>query len=144
MDMPDITVVSSPTSSHINGQIPSTMQPTPSATSHAHPVVISAHEVEEREIEWLWNPYVALAKLCMLDGDLGTGKTLLATVLAACVSRGYMLPGQDGTLTESPGEPGITLFVAAEDDISDTLKPRLRQAGADESKVKFINTVIDT
>jgi hypothetical protein len=76
-------------------------------------------------------------------GIPGTGKTLWATVLAACVSRGYMLPGQDGTLTESPGEPGITLFVAAEDDISDTLKPRLRQAGADESKVKFIDTIIN-
>jgi archaellum biogenesis ATPase FlaH len=143
MDMPEITAVSSPTPAHTNGQSPHSMPSSPSATPHAHAVVISAHEVEERAIRWLWPPYVALAKLCVLDGDPGTGKTLLATVLAACVSRGKKLPGKDGQLTESPGEPGITLFVAAEDDIADTLKPRLRQAGADESKIKFIDTVRD-
>src|SRR5205823_3249021 len=129
------------TVNHTNGQAPHPTQPLQQETPRTHAVVIEADKVEERAIEWLWKPYVALGKLCLMDGEPGTGKTLLATVLAACVSQGYALPGQDGTLTESPGEPGITLFVAAEDDISDTLKPRLRQAGADERKVKFINDI---
>src|SRR5712691_8402562 len=122
-----------------NGHVPPAQEePLRPETPRAHAVVISADEVEEREVEWLWKPYVALGKLCLLDGEPGTGKTLWATALAACVSQGYTLPGQDGTLTESPGAPGMTLIVAAEDDISDTLKPRLRRAGADQSRVKII------
>ena len=138
-----ITAVSTPPTAH-NGQAPPHVREEPSQpeTPRDHAVVISADEVHEREVEWLWKPYVALGKLCLLDGEPGTGKTLWATALAACVSQGYTLPGQDGTLTESPGEPGMTLFVAAEDDIGDTLKPHLRQADADQSKVKFIDTIV--
>ena len=142
MSAQETTPFSVPTPAH-NGHVPPAQEePLRPETPRAHAVVISADEEDEREVEWLWKPYVAIGKLCLLDGEPGTGKTLWATALAACVSQGYALPGQDGTLTESPGEPGITLIVAAEDDISDTLKPRLRRAGADQSRVKIINTIV--
>jgi DNA repair protein RadA/Sms len=95
--------------------------------------------VQTRPIAWLWFPYLALGKLCILDGDPGVGKTLFATQLAANVSRGYPMPDQHGLPTLSCGDPGIVIFIATEDDLEDTVKPRLEQAGADCTKVKAFN-----
>ena len=38
-----------------------------------------------------------------------------------------------------PATPGIVIFIATEDDLEDTVKPRLEQAGADCTKVKAFN-----
>src|SRR4029450_6271719 len=54
-------------------------------------------------------------------------------------SRGHPMPDQDGKPTLSPGEPGVVIFIATEDDLEDTVKPRLEQAGADCTKVKAFN-----
>jgi AAA domain len=110
--------------------------------TRGHAVVVSMDEVEEREIDWLWNPYIALGKLCLLDGDPGTGKTGLACMLASAVSRGYPMPDQTGRPTVPTGEPGITLIVAAEDDLADTWKKRLRLADADMSKIKVLDHIV--
>ena len=114
---------------------PSTTDP----TSAPGPVVISMDEITGRPIEWLWYPYLAFGKLCVLDGDPGVGKTLFATQLAANVSRGHPMPDQQGKMTLSCGDPGIVIFLATEDDLEDTIKPRLERAGADCRKVKVFN-----
>src|SRR4030095_15665309 len=103
------------------------------------PLVTHMETVQTRPIAWLWFPYLALGKLCILDGDPGVGKTLFATQLAANVSRGYPMPDQHGLPTLSCGDPGIVIFIATEDDLEDTVKPRLEQAGADCTKVKAFN-----
>jgi len=108
----------------------------------AHAVMVTMEDVTERPIEWLWEPYLAIGKLCLLDGDPGTGKTGAASIIAAAVSRGYPLPDQQGKPTVSTGEPGIVLMIAAEDDLEDTLKKRLRLAGADMTKIMVLNEVV--
>ena len=115
----------------------------PEAPVVAHAIVIHMDEVEERPIDWLWEPYVVLGKLCLLDGDPSAGKTGAAGLLAACVSRGYAMPDQTGKLTMPTGEPGMVLIVAAEDDLGDTFKKRLRLAGADMTKIKVVNDIIN-
>jgi hypothetical protein len=119
---------------HRNG----TGAPAPSRPK-AHPVVIAMETVTARSIDWLWYPYLALGKLCILDGDPGVGKSLFATQLAANVSQGHPMPDQQGQMTLSCGDPGIVVFIATEDDLEDTVKPRLEKAGADCSKVKVFN-----
>ena len=116
----------------------------PIEAPRAHAVVISMEEVVERPIEWLWEPYVAIGKLCLLDGDPGTGKTGSASILMSAVSRGYPMPDQHGNPTIPTGEPGMVLIVAAEDDLEDTLKKRLRLTDADMSKIKVLNDIITT
>src|SRR5579859_2400912 len=41
---------------------------------------------------WLWPQRLSLAALNLLDGDHGTGRSLLVTQLAACVSSGSSMP----------------------------------------------------
>ena len=94
--------------------------------------------VERQPITWLWWPYIALGKLSMLDGEPGTGKGHVTTQLAASLSRGYPLPGQDGRPTLGTGGAHTTVFLSLEDGLADTLGPRLDAAGADSSKIHVL------
>jgi hypothetical protein len=77
-------------------------------------------------IDWLWPGYIPAGKLTLLDGDPDRGKSLITVDLAARLSRGRALP--DGTA----GGPVVrSLFLQAEDDPHDTLRPRLEAANAD-------------
>ena len=49
-------------------------------------------EVVEEWVEWLWEGRIPLAKLTVLDGDPGTGKSALTIDLAARVSTGRDMP----------------------------------------------------
>jgi Domain of unknown function (DUF3854) len=40
----------------------------------ARPQVVTMSDVNREPIRWLWWPYIAIAKICMLDGDPGIGK----------------------------------------------------------------------
>ena len=82
-------------------------------------------EIEMKPIRWLWFEYLACGKLHILAGAPGTGKTSLAMTLAAIVTTGGRWP--DGTRAQQ----GNVLVISAEDDCSDTLKPRLLAAGGD-------------
>ena len=50
--------------------------------------LVSMASVEPEEVRWLWEPYIPLGKLTLLEGDPGLGKTWLLLALAAAVSRG--------------------------------------------------------
>lgn len=87
-------------------------------------------EIEEKPIEWFWEPYIPLGRLSMLGGDPGAGKSFITTELAATLSKGGCFPGD-----KEPHEAGNTLMLAVEDDPADTIKPRLRNLSADLSKI---------
>lgn len=107
-------------------------------TPARRPEVTTMSTVQAEPIPWLWWPYIAVGKLCMLDGDPGIGKSLLMTQLAASLSRGYPLPDQQGKPTMPTGDPQTTLLLSTEDGLADTLRPRLDAAGADCSKVHVL------
>jgi DNA repair protein RadA/Sms len=123
----------------IDKAIQDLMGPRGSPPARGTPLVTHMETVQARAIDWLWYPYIAIGKICICDGDPGVGKTLFATQLAANVSRGYPMPDQHGLPTLACGDPGIVIFIATEDDLEDTVKPRLERAGADCSKVKAFN-----
>jgi hypothetical protein len=112
--------------------------------SHEHAVLLDANGVLEEEITYLWEPYIPRKMATMLDGDPGVGKTGLACLLAASVSRGYPMPDQEGKPTLTPDGPGHVLMVAMEDHLGAVIVPRLRKAGADLSKVTFLNECTDS
>lgn len=98
------------------------------------PVTRSFDQIEETAIEWLWPGVFPLGKLSVVQGDPGLGKSFLTIDLAARVSSGLSFPGELAT----PGKirkPGGVVLISSEDDAADTIKPRLRVAGADCSRV---------
>jgi hypothetical protein len=76
----------------------------------------------------------------MIAGNPGLGKSFTTIDIAARVSRG--LPFPDDSQSDEPG-PGSVLFVTCEDDVADTIRPRLDSAGADASKVHHVHLVAD-
>lgn len=94
--------------------------------------------IQDRDVEWAWENYIALGKINMGDGDPGEGKTLLyAGDLAARFTTGRNMP--DGS--RGLGAPvGVVIFTA-EDDPEDTLGPRFDAAGGDRSRMLVVTTV---
>jgi putative DNA primase/helicase len=98
-------------------------------------VVRRVADVETVPVEWLWKDRIALGKITFIVGDPDEGKSYLATALVASVTRRNAWP--DG----APCERGSVILISAEDDIADTIRPRLEACGADLDKVHFIETV---
>lgn len=97
--------------------------------------IIRLSEIQAKEVEWLWHPYIPTGKITMLEGDPGEGKTMLILTLTALLSKGLPLP----TEKEKEKEPATVIYQTAEDGLSDTIKPRLEKAGADCERVVVIN-----
>ena len=52
--------------------------------------IISMDEVQSKEVNWLWYPYIPYGKITIIQGDPGEGKTTLALRLAALLSKGEL------------------------------------------------------
>jgi len=98
--------------------------------------LICFDKVQEKPVEWLWYPRLPLGMICLFAGTPKVGKTFATIAIAAAVSRGAPLP-----LDEVRGA-GSVILLSAEDDPAKTLKPRLRAAGADMSKVHFLKSML--
>lgn len=89
--------------------------------------------VELKPYSWVWPGWLAQGKLHLLAGAPGCGKTTICLSLAAAITTGA--PWPDGT---PGGPPGDVIVWSGEDDIDDTLAPRLRAAGANMKKIHFV------
>ena len=96
---------------------------------HDEPEILRMSEVQLREVDWLWYPYIPFGKLTILQGDPGEGKTTLALRLAAACSAGKPMPGM------KPLPPFNVIYQTAEDGLEDTVKPRLIEADADQDRI---------
>lgn len=106
---------------------------------HRQTVILTrAADVIPRSITWLWLHYLPIGKVIILAGLPGSGKTTQAQSFAATVSTGGTWP--DGSRCDASG---TVLIWSAEDDIDDTLVPRLIAAGADLRNVHFVRSVAD-
>jgi len=88
--------------------------------------------IETEQISFLWKPYIAYGKITIVQGDPGDGKTTMMLAIAAQVTRGDEVGGKST-------DPADVIFQTAEDGLSDTIKPRLEQLGADCSRVYVID-----
>jgi len=89
--------------------------------------------VEEKDVEWLWYPYIPYGKITLLQGDPGEGKSTFILNLVALLTTGKVMP--DGY--RSSGVQSV-IYQCNEDGAADTVKPRLMAAGADCKKVAYI------
>ena len=100
------------------------------------PPIVWARDVVEREIEWLWPGRIPQGKLVTLAGPGGVGKSFLLCDMAARVSSGTPWP-----FSEDRAPVGNVLIISGEDEIEDTIRPRLRLQGADLGRVAFPSPV---
>lgn len=91
-------------------------------------------DISARPVDWLWFPYIPFGKVTILQGDPGEGKSTFMINLASIVSCGRAFP--DGARLQGSI---TTIYQCAEDSREDTIKPRLIQAGADCSRIAFID-----
>jgi putative DNA primase/helicase len=118
-----------------NWQWPEGATDNPEGSSQSELVMRCVADVETTPVRWLWKDRIALGKITFLVGDPDEGKSCLTTALAAHVTTGN--PWPDG----APCDKGSVILISAEDDMSDTIRPRLEACGAELAKVRFIEAV---
>lgn len=107
---------------------PVTTSPAMANAPPERPAAISRKltELEREQLAWLWPGRIPLGKLTLLAGDPGLGKSFVTLDIAARVSSGEPWPD----MPLFPQSPAGVLLFNAEDDLGDTIAPRLDQAGA--------------
>lgn len=111
------------------------MEPTPPPTETPPPVrrAKPAAAFGEDNTKFLWYPYLPVGDYSVLMASGGTGKTVLCCGIAAAVSTGKPLPGDEFEQT-----PGNVLIISAEDR-GGVLKKRLVNSGADLMRVFILD-----
>lgn len=91
-------------------------------------------EEKADEVKWLWKPYFAYGKVSIVQGDPGEGKSTFMINVAASVSNGGTLPN-GGYLPK----PQNVIYQCSEDDIADTIKPRMISAHANCNRIAYLD-----
>ena len=126
--------------------------------------MLCAADYPAERVEWLWPNRIPIGKVTLLVGDPGNGKSLVALDIAARVAaeeavRGawpdqkvesqetragsQKMPSGSGLSAIDSRLPGSVLILSAEDDLRDTIRPRLDAAGADPSRIFVLPSVTD-
>lgn len=105
------------------------------STPDRTPVTVRMSDVTPTKVEWLWPSRIPLGKLTMLSGEPDLGKSFITLDMAARVSRGAGWP--DG----HSGPVGGVVLLSAEDDLSDTVRPRLDAMGANVRNIQALTAV---
>lgn len=103
--------------------------------SGGDPITVGLDTVEFERVVWLWPGRVPLAKVTIIEGDPDSGKSTITLDLAARVSSGTPMPLLEHLGSQPPA--GVVL-VCAEDDLGDTILPRVLAAGGELAKIGSI------
>src|SRR5262249_30410369 len=77
-------------------------------------LAVKLSTVRAEDVRWLWKGRIPYGKPTILDGDPGLGKSTLTLEIAARVSRGEPMPGDEARL-----EPAGVVILSAEDGLAD-------------------------
>jgi hypothetical protein len=112
---------------------PEQPKPKPSATGV---IMVRVADVESKKIDWLWPSRIPRGKLTIIAGMPDVNKSTFSLDLAARITREGELPCGEGR-----APLGSVIILSAEDDIADTIRPRLEVMGADLTRVHIITAV---
>lgn len=87
---------------------------------------------ESRDVKWMWEPFIPLGLISILEGDPNVGKSYLAMHIAAQVSTGGCLPGLERM------KCGRVLYLSTEDEPEYTIRPRIEAMGGDVSRIRIL------
>jgi putative DNA primase/helicase len=95
-------------------------------------------DVQAKPINWLWPGRIARGKVSMLAGNPGLGKSQVTASMAAIVTTGGTWP-----VDRTRCDRGAVVFLSAEDDAEDTIRPRLEAAEADLTRAFILDAVVE-
>ena len=115
----------------------------PSISSHTprqepSVLVVRTSEIEPERISWIWPGIIASGKVTGLVGYPGLGKSQVAMNIAATVSTGRQWPGAIANINA-----GDVIILSAEDNLSDTIVPRLIAADPNRARIHVVQAVKD-
>jgi putative DNA primase/helicase len=99
-------------------------------------ITVCAATITPRRINWFWRDRFARGKVGVLGGHPDEGKSLILADMIARATRGSNWPCGEG---QAP--VGNVIMLTAEDDLGDTVIPRLIAAGADLNRVHLVPMV---
>ena len=105
------------------------------------PVMRCMADVKPERVRWLWPSRIALGKLTVIAGDPGLGKSFLTLDMAARVTTGTPWPDRP---EDGQANGGGVVLLTAEDDLADTVRPRLDAAGAVARRINALEAVRDS
>src|SRR5829696_10330875 len=120
-----------------SGSVASSVSQPSSLSRKPLPPVVALSQIAPEPLRWLSPGRLAAGKITILDGDPGLGKSTLLCEFAARISRGDPLPGGEA------GAPQYVVILSAEDDLYDTIRPRIDAAGGDPRRVIALATLAD-
>lgn len=88
-----------------------------------------------RRLRWLWPGRVPRRAITMLDGDPGTGKSMMAADLAVRVAGGHTMP--DGNGWDGAGVGAPVLYIGLDEASEIGAVPRIDAAGGDDTRRIF-------
>jgi hypothetical protein len=91
------------------------------------PEILTLAQVEAREVDWLWKPYLANQTLAMLSGDPGIGKTFITLAISAALTIGRE------PFSGKPRPPAQVLYLSLENEPHYVVRPRMDALGGDVS-----------
>jgi len=109
-------------------------------------VTFRISDVKSQPLRWLWENMIPRGKLTVMCGDPGLGKSFMTLDILSRISTGSPMPGEAefgagaglgvgvGECTTMRREPMSGILLSAEDDPSDTIRPRLEVMGANLEK----------
>jgi hypothetical protein len=101
--------------------------------------VTSLATVIPERVHWLWKPYLPLGRPVALEGDPGVGKSSLVAKIAAHLTTEQAFPNVLQGQAPQPLAACQVCLLSAEDDVGDTILPRIAVNGGDPSRVYLID-----
>jgi hypothetical protein len=94
---------------------------------------VRGDSVKPVRLKWLWKNRILANKLNVFSGEPEVGKGMTSVDFAARITRHWDFPDCKNELDG----PRDVLFLSSEDDMEDTIVPRLKVAGTDMSRIHF-------
>ena len=120
-----------------NGHGPAEEPLTRGTGSGREPDLVRLRDAKRTSVHWLWEGRIPLGKITVLAGDPGLGKSFITLDIAARVSTGSPWPDA----LDAPQRARCVVLLSAEDDIGDTILPRLEAARADLSRIAALRGI---
>ncbi len=107
--------------------------------NNGHHFTVGLDTVEFEHVDWLWPGRIPFAKVSIIEGDPDSGKSTITLDLAARVSSGTPMPLQPFVRNEPAG----VVLVCAEDDLGDTILPRILAHGGEPAMIGSVTLTRD-